>query len=236
METLRQQVLDDIRERILRRELGPGQRLIERELAEQLGVSRTPVRESIHELEHEGLVENSPGLGAVVRRISRKELIESLQVRKELDALAARLATEWRSDEDLIYLEAAFRLHEQTVAAQDWERTSDTDSDFHRRIFRAAHNSVLMSVRNAFALYEAFYFHPDLYRYTAEAFGRSVRRHRALVKAIRNRDAETAAKISRVHVQEAMELVRVNSENAKIASKRRQAVPRLARRRNHVRA
>jgi len=207
MQTLRSQVLNAIRDMILQRKLPPGERLVERALCEELGVSRTPVRECYPVLEMEGLVENFPGLGVVVRSITLREVKEALEVRDALDAFAVSRAATQRTDEDLVHLEAALRLNELAVSAGDEARISATDGDFHAKIYQAAHNSVLISVRDAFALYEGFYFHPDFYRYTKEAFARSLRRHREMFGAIKEQNPEAAEKASRQHIQEAVKLL-----------------------------
>lgn len=208
MQTLRQQVHSALKEKILRREMRPGQQLVERELAAELGVSRTPVRECLLLLQMEGLADNFPGLGVVVRDISVRELREALAVRRALDVLAAQEACYHHADEDLVLLEAAVRSHELAVQSQDEGRIAQADSQFHARVYEAAHNSVLTSMRSAFALYESFYFHADVYRYTPEAFMRSLERHRQLCRAIAARNAAAAEEAAALHVQEAAALTR----------------------------
>lgn len=152
MEILREQVLAALQEKILHGKIKPGERLVERSLAEELGVSRTPVRESFPVLEQQGLVRNSPGLGVVVRQINVREIRDSLEVRDVLDALAARRSAENRSDEDVVLIEAAMQLHDLAVARGEDKAIVETDSLFHARIHEAAANGVLLNVRNAFIL------------------------------------------------------------------------------------
>ena len=211
MTTLREQVLATLRERVLGRQLKPGARLVESELAAELGVSRTPVRECLRVLEMEGLVENSPGFGVIVRTISTREVREALLVRSALDSLAIREAARSRTEEDLVMLEADYRLLELAVRAGDERRIKEADSAFHARIFAAAHNTVLVNVRNAFALYESFYFHPDFYRYTPGAFKRSQSRHKAMLEAVRAQDADQAALVAQQHIEEALALLRTDN-------------------------
>lgn len=212
MRTLREQVLVVIRDRILERQWQPGARLVEGELAAEFGVSRTPIRECLRVLEMQGLVETSPGMGVVVRQIGGHEVREALVVRRALDALATSEAARHRTEEDLVQLEADLRLHALAIRAADGDRIRDADTALHRRIYEAAHNTVLVSVRNAFALYESFYFHADFYRYTPYAFQRSLDRHEAIVNAIRNQDAEAAAQISQQHIDDALELLREDTD------------------------
>lgn len=98
---LRDVVFENLREAILEGKLKPGQRLMEVQLAEQLGVSRTPVREAIRKLELEGLVVMLPRKGAYVANMSLKDIMDVLEVRASLEGLAAYLAAERISDEDI---------------------------------------------------------------------------------------------------------------------------------------
>jgi DNA-binding GntR family transcriptional regulator len=205
--TRRERVHTALREQILRRELVPGQRLVERELAAALGVSRTPVRECLLLLQMEGLADTFPGLGVVVREINCREVREALAVRGALDALAAQEACRKRNDDDLLLIEAALRSHELALQSPDSTRIALADSQFHARIYEAAHNGVLMTVRRGFALYEGFYFHGDFYRYTPEAFAQSLKRHRQILRAIAQRNAAAAGRAADRHIQDAAELV-----------------------------
>ena len=102
---LRDVVFENLREAIVEGRLKPGQRLMEVQLAEQLGVSRTPVREAIRKLELEGLVVMLPRKGAYVANMSLKDLKDVLEIRASLEGLAASLAAERISDEDIKKLE-----------------------------------------------------------------------------------------------------------------------------------
>lgn len=215
METLRQQVLIALRDKILRRELGSGARLVERELAAELGVSRSPVRECLLILQMEGLAEVSPGLGVVVRAITSQQVREALRVRDQLDALAAREAALNHTDEDLVLIEANFRLFELAYKAGDRGRISRTDSKFHESIYNGAHNGVLSDVRLGFPLYESFYFDRDFYSYAPTDFARSLERHHQMMVTISEGNADGAERASRLHIEEAIELVRDFPEGVK---------------------
>lgn len=208
MKTLREQVLIALREKILSGKLKLGQRLVERDLASELGVSRTPVRECFPVLERQGLVQTTPGLGVIVRNISSKEVQESLEVRNALDAMAIRKAAHYSTEEDWIKLESMLELHELAVKSGDEERMAEADSNFHHCIYQAAGNSVLCIVRDSFALYESFYFNTDFYNYTLQAFNLSLKRHRAMLKAIKQRDPDKAEEASRKHIQDTIQLLK----------------------------
>ena len=102
---LRDVVFENLRGAIVEGRLKPGERLMEVQLAEQLGVSRTPVREAIRKLELEGLVVMLPRKGAYVANMSLKDLIDVLEIRASLEGLAASLAAERITDEDIKKLE-----------------------------------------------------------------------------------------------------------------------------------
>ncbi len=208
MRTRRETVHSALREKILRRELAPGERLIERELAAELGVSRTPVRECLVLLELEGLADPHPGLGVVVREITVREVREALAVRSALDGLAAREAARGRDEEDLAVLEASLRVQTRAVRAGDEDGIMRADSQFHARIYQAARNGVLAGLQSTFALYESFYFHADFYQWTASSFARSLKRHRQMLQSIAEADPDGAERTARLHVEEATELLR----------------------------
>src|SRR5690242_7230247 len=106
---LREQVLDLLRREIVEMRLQPGQRLVERELIQRLGVSRTTIREAIRELAAEGLVTSIPQKGSIVAVPSRKEAAEVYEVRALLEAAAARQFAERATEHHLAALQEAFR-------------------------------------------------------------------------------------------------------------------------------
>ena len=101
---LRDVVFNTLREAILKGELKPGERLMELQLAAKLGVSRTPIREAIRMLEQEGLAVTIPRKGAEVARMTEKDMEDVLQIRDALDELAASIACEQISEEELAEL------------------------------------------------------------------------------------------------------------------------------------
>jgi len=128
----------EIRDRIKTGIWGPGYRLVERSVAEELGVSRTPVRAAFERLFSEGLVELVPNRGAVVVNLSTEEAIEILQMREALEVLACRLAVPRLTDEDLDRLEAILLEMKKAVNEHDLYRYSDLNGAFHRIIVEAS--------------------------------------------------------------------------------------------------
>lgn len=145
---LREQVLELIREAILDFRYKPGQRLIERELIEQTGVSRTTIREVLRELDAEGLVETVPQKGAIVVVPTRAEAAEIYEVRSALEALAARKFVERAGPEQLAALRSAADAFETTVAngQTDIATLLRTKDAFYRVLFDGANNRTITGV------------------------------------------------------------------------------------------
>ena len=146
---LRDVVFESLRTAILEGKLKSGQRLMEVQLAEQLGVSRTPIREAIRKLELEGLVIMLPRKGAYVADMSFKDLIDVLEIRASLEGLAASLASGRRRDEDIEGLEKLAREFEESVKSGDIEEVLKKDVEFHEYIFSLANNKKLYQIINS---------------------------------------------------------------------------------------
>ena len=134
---LRDVVFENLRSAILEGKLKSGQRLMEVQLAEQLGVSRTPVREAIRKLELEGLVVMLPRKGAYVANISVKDLMDVLEIRASLEGLGASLAAERRTEEDIKNLEEIEEECEQAVITQDIDMLLKKDIEYSLLIMDA---------------------------------------------------------------------------------------------------
>ena len=134
---LREVVFLTLRKKILKGELQPGERLMEISLANSLGVSRTPIREAIRMLEHEGLVVMRARRGAQVAKITTQELNDVLEVRKSLEVLAIRKACERMTEEDLETLKNAETRFEELAGTDKTDLTELTEADvsFHDVIY-----------------------------------------------------------------------------------------------------
>ena len=141
---LREIVFEEIREMILKGEFNPGTRLMEIELAEELGVSRTPVREAIRKLEREGLVSIEARKGAYVAAISLKDTIDILEVRSTLEGLTAALAAQRMTAEEKEKLHKVELEFDEAVKLNDIKLMIECDTKFHNTIFEASGNDRLM--------------------------------------------------------------------------------------------
>jgi DNA-binding GntR family transcriptional regulator len=143
---LASQVKDRLLEEILSGRYGPDSRIVETQVARELGTSQAPVREALRGLEALGIVEITPFRGARVRQSTRAELLEAYDVRAALEALGARLAVPRLTDEDLAALDAAVDDMQRCARAGDGHGVAEADARFHARIVDAAGNATLARV------------------------------------------------------------------------------------------
>jgi len=198
---LRDIVFDTLREAIISGTLAPGERLMEIQLAEDMGVSRTPVREAIRKLELEGFVVMIPRKGTYVAGFSMKQMSEVFEVRAALEELAVELSAERISDEELQQLENLLIRISNEIDGNDIETIVKLDEEFHDLLYKTARNSRLSSIIN--------HITEQMHRYRTESLsypGRlksMVEEHRNIVESIARRDGETAKKAAREHMDRA---------------------------------
>ena len=143
---VRERVLGSLRQEIIAGRLLPGDRLVERELAERFGVSRVPVREAIRALVVEGFVLFETPRRTVVRRLTRADVAELFELREALEVYATGLAARRATRADLAELEALLDRAADATEADDAEAITDINTRFHDRILAMAGNSLLISV------------------------------------------------------------------------------------------
>ena len=196
---LRDEVFNTLRERILKGVYKPGERLMEIHLADQLGVSRTPIREAIRMLELEGLVKMVPRKGAQVAKISKEDLQDVLEVRKALDTLSVKLACERITEDEIKLLNNAEREFEKALASKDVRDIAEADVAFHDVIHSATKNGRLKSMISNLA--------ERIYRYRFEYIkqqsdgGKTLMlEHREIMRCIESRNVESAVKATEIHI------------------------------------
>ena len=145
---LRDVVFSTLREAILKGELKPGERLMELQLAEKMGVSRTPIREAIRMLEQEGLAVTIPRRGAQVAGMTEKDMEDALEIRAALDELAVQLACDAITEDQLKQLKQAMKNFEESTRSGDVKRIAEADVEFHDAIYTATGNEKLVSMLN----------------------------------------------------------------------------------------
>ena len=195
---LRDVVFNTLRQAILKGELEPGERLMEIQLAERLGVSRTPIREAIRKLELEGLVLMIPRKGAEVAKISEKSLRDVLELRRSLEELAIELACQRMTEEEIDELEDAQRAFRKAVDSKDVMLMAETDEKYHEIIYQGTKNSLLVQILNN--------LREQMYRYRLEYIKDADKRqillieHDNILKAVRNRKVAEAKAAMREHI------------------------------------
>ncbi len=190
-----------LREAILSAELRPNKRLVEDELADWLKVSRTPIREALLRLEHEGLVERDRGW--VVRAHDPVEIRSRLECRLAIEGYASRLAAIHRNDAELAELKTlAERMETPGIPTTEFNELNDR---FHRAITTAARNNTLSDLH---AQTKLNYWDLNVpVMFSIETSCKIHEQHRALIEAIAARDGDKAESIARRHVQQTMEVV-----------------------------
>lgn len=198
---LRELVCENIRQAIIDGTFSPGERLMEIQLADEMGVSRTPVREAIRKLELEGFVVMIPRRGTYVADISIKDITEIYEIRISLDVLAAGLAAERITDEELATLNNYLVEIGKHVPTMNLDKIVELDTAFHDVLYNASRNERLRSIINN--LREQL---TGIRGRSMSAPGRMIEtmdEHRALVEAIASRDVERAQRAARVHLENA---------------------------------
>ena len=208
---LSEQVKDRILQWILEGELAPGSRIIETRVARELGVSQAPVREALRDLTTLGVVEMQPYRGASVRQPSKTDLVEAMEVRAELEALAARQAATRMTKACLDELQALIDEMHRLAEVGDAHGHALNNTAFHGTVVRASGNKTLLRMWSMLEPYARTYV-------TAMVPGTDLvwlgDRHSAIVDALSAGDPDKAAETMRVHAREAEELVLAMDEAA----------------------
>jgi DNA-binding GntR family transcriptional regulator len=200
---LKIQVYEALRELIGRMDIYTSKdpiRLDERALGEQLGVSRTPVREAISRLEQEGIVENIARRGAFVVRKNKDEILDIVDVWAALESMAARLATSRASDEEIAQLRKNFATYDGDEARAHIDEYSDTNIEFHQTIIKLGHSELITQMA------DQLFFHMRAIRASTikdrDRVAQSVMDHSRIIEAIEERDAYHAEQLVRDHALE----------------------------------
>lgn len=193
-------VTEGLRQLITEGRLSPGTALKQRELAEQFGVSYTPVREALRRLESEGLVVVDMHRGARVTRTESEQLEENYQILAALESLAGVLAVSKMTDDDLAEIETLYK--EVAACRSDQDDLAELNHRFHFRLYECARSPMLLVLMRQ--LWRSFPAGPQAGRPHRE----SVRQHAALLDALKRRDREGVASIITDHVLGSIEYLR----------------------------
>lgn len=202
---LRELVYEELRMLIMTGRIKPGTRMMEIELAENMGVSRTPVREAIRQLEKDRLVTIEPRRGAYVSDISAPDMEDMLFVREPLEGIATFLATKNMTDEELKALAEVNRQYEEAYRKGEREKLIQLDTQFHNLIAEGSHNSylieILKNLQEQVLRFRYIYFQSG--RRAAEVIGE----HQLILNNMTERNQEAAKQFSIEHIAKLRESI-----------------------------
>ena len=199
--SLRIRVFNAIENAILDGEYKDGDSLNELRLSKELGVSRTPVREALMQLELEGLVRNVPNKGAVVVGVTDQDIHDIYEIRKRIEGLASRLCAESITDDELRALEQIVDLQEFYLLKNDTEQIWKLDGDFHKIIYDASRSRPLRFTLSNFHNY--IKKARDISVQTEGRAEKTVAEHRAILDAIRAHNGDLAEQLTAQHISNA---------------------------------
>ncbi|MEJ2624958.1 MAG: GntR family transcriptional regulator [Pseudolabrys sp.] len=185
-------------------------RLDERRLAQDFGISRTPVREAMAQLESEGFVRSVPRRGIYVVRKTKREVIEMITAWAALESMAARLIAEHATDEEIAHLRQMFATLERGQVQAKLDEYSEENIEFHQTIIRLSRNQVLIEMA------ENLFTHMRMIRRKTvvekDRIERSIQDHINIIKAIEARDTERAGELVRDHALSLAEHVATHAD------------------------
>ena len=196
---LREMVYEELKMQILTGTIIPGTRMMEVELAEEMGVSRTPIREAIRKLELEGLVLMIPRKGAIVAEITVQDLEDVLEVRMALEELAVKIACKRITQEQLEEIKRRSAEFCKTLYGDDVAACAQADMTFHDAIYEATGNRRLVQILNN--LREQMYRYRMEYLKDRQSHSLLVKEHEEIVQGLTERDADRALRVTNSHIE-----------------------------------
>ncbi len=206
---LRELVYEELRNLILSGEIKPGTRMMEIELADSMGVSRTPIREAIRKLEKEGLVTIEPRKGAYVSTISMNDIVNILQIRGTLEGLAATLAATRIKEIELMKLKEASQAFDRAVEEGNTKEMISNDTLFHHIIVEASGNDLL--IKMVTDLQEIVLRFRYLYYKDFKRAEKMPPEHANILRAIETGSGETARSAAEFHINSLRDMIIMDS-------------------------
>ena len=208
--TLRENIADIIRKRIIYQELEPGQKIVEQDLAKEFKTSRAPIREALRQLELEGLVNIIPNKGAYVTGISDKDVHDIYMIRSMLEGLCVRWATEHITQEQLEELDEIILLSEYHMDKGHSDQLTELDGRFHQILYEASQSRILDHVLSDFHKYVQLARRASVK--TEERAIKSIDEHNEILNAIKAKDAEKAGNLATIHIMHVMENLHIEEK------------------------
>lgn len=201
--TLGDNTYKDLKNLILSGKIKPGERLLYSELVDKLGVSQTPIREAFTRLENDGYLVTIKRKGTFVREVSEKDIKEIFQIREMLEALAARLVCRTATEEDILELENINTQFSFAAKNNDTAVCTQEDLNLHEAILKLSRNSMLITLtsKTNFNILSIIRRNPQ----KSDAAHKNSAMHQKIIGAIRQRNADEAEHLMRLHIREGMQ-------------------------------
>ncbi len=196
---LRDQIYEILRDMILRRDINPGEKIVEDDLSKQIGVSRTPLREALCRLENEGIVNIIPRRGAFVSELSKTTIVEVLQIREVLEGLVARLATQNMTKKILGQLRTCLNnIKDTTDEPKNLIKFTLSDEKFHNLLLTASKNQMLQNFMSNINMHLQFIRIRTVV--IPNRAKKTVNEHFLILDAIEEKDVDKAEELMRQHI------------------------------------
>ncbi|MEX2542023.1 MAG: GntR family transcriptional regulator [Trueperaceae bacterium] len=203
--TLAEQVLEAVTNKLFAGELRPGDRLAEAELAAEMGISRSPVREALAELQKDGLLIKEPGRQAVIREWTSRDLEELYDLRAMLEGYAVRLAAERVTPADLSTLHGIVGAMWSSIQREEYQELLHLDFEFHREIWRLSNHSLLQQTLKTISLQTRFFIAINFGIHSDPA--EVPRLHQEILNALGKDSPERLEKLLQEHLHRAVKLM-----------------------------
>ena len=204
-ENLGNQAFEQIKQMIVRGEIPAGKRIIESELAESMGISRTPVREAVHKLGAEGFLKPLPKGGYVVRGLGISDIEETFEIRSILESFAAFLAANRHRHEEILPLEEKIEEFQRSLDNNDLKELARLNTEFHELLYALSRSQRL--IKMIYNLRDEIYFLRKIILSSIDMARLSNKDHREIINAIEKRQAKTAEMLVRDHILRGKEFV-----------------------------
>jgi len=203
--SLREEVYESLRRSILHGKLKAGQRLIEEQFADQIGISRTPVREAFHKLERDELVTRLPKGGFAVRKFTKEDVEEIFGIRSALESYASYLATLHITPEKISVLEKKVDESEGALKKGDYDKVVQLHTEFHNLLYKTSKSKKLAEMINNFSDY--FYRYRAALLHSKGGFNYSIDDHRQMLKAMRKKNPALVERLVRKHLVRGRDII-----------------------------
>ena len=215
-ENLDRLVYRKLKEMILNRQLKAGEKIIQEQLAKRMGVSRTPLRRALSQLEKEHLVEITDRGDAYVKKFSQEEIIAIYEIREVLEGLACRRAALSIDKDKLVFFRELYKKALESVKGGNWRDYEKVDEKFHLFLIESSGISLLQDMVKSFYVLISRYAR-GLVRPPEETFAE----HMAIIDALEKGDSELAEKLVREHTQKSVKILKKQLEENRDREERR---------------